>query len=143
MAADAGGGGGSGGGAGGSQAGSGGAGGSGAPCAKPIPAGNAASVAVGSLTIVGGNVVLGRDATGLYAMSAVCTHQGCIVNVVGAPSQPSLSCPCHGSRFSSNGDVTVGPARLPLPHFEVEVAADGGVTVCPATQVASSSRTPA
>ena len=86
--------------------------------------------------------MLGRDAGGLYAMTAVCTHQGCLVSVVGAAPQ-SLSCPCHGSTFSNTGAVTGGPARAPLQHFQVQVAASGAVTVCDGVPVASNARTPA
>jgi len=100
----------------------------------------ASAIAVGSLVIVGRSV-LGRDAGGLYAMSAACTHQGCLVSVVGGPPQ-SLSCSCHGSTFSNTGAVTRGPARAPLQHFQVQVDASGSVTVSDGVPVASNARTP-
>jgi Rieske Fe-S protein len=45
------------------------------------------------------------------ALSTICTHQGCdaAVNTVN-----QVECPCHGSRFDSNGSVVNGPAALPL-----------------------------
>ena len=56
------------------------------------------------------------------AFSAVCTHEGCIVNDGGA----SFQCPCHGAQFSaSTGDVQQGPARKPLEKVAITVAADG------------------
>jgi cytochrome b6-f complex iron-sulfur subunit len=97
---------------------------------------------VNSLRILGSSLVLGRDANGLYAMSAICTHAGCAVNVVASGGQPSLSCPCHGSTFSANGAVTRGPAGTPLQHYQVELASDGTITICPGVAVAATTRTP-
>ncbi len=47
------------------------------------------------------------DAT-LHAVSARCTHMGCIVRW--NPSETTWDCPCHGSRFSADGKVIEGPA---------------------------------
>jgi Rieske Fe-S protein len=102
----------------------------------PISAGNVANVAVGSLRALSG-VILGRDADGLYAMTSVCTHQGCTVRVSGT----TISCPCHGSAFDAVGAVTRGPAASPLRHFQVTVAADGSVTIDPTVPVAATTRT--
>lgn len=44
-----------------------------------------------------------------------CTHKGCEVNVDGN----AFSCPCHGSEFSSKGEVLEGPATEPLKTFKV------------------------
>jgi len=107
----------------------------------PIAAGNVSAIAVGTLTIVDGNAVLGRDAGGLYAMSNVCTHQGCPMNVATGGHQ-GLVCNCHGSTFDANGAVTHGPANTPLPHYQVDVAADGSITIQGAVPVASTARTP-
>lgn len=43
--------------------------------------------------------------TTFAAVSTVCTHQGCEINVSGA----AFECPCHGSRFDSDGRVTRQP----------------------------------
>lgn len=43
--------------------------------------------------------------------SATCTHLGCQINCA---EGSELVCPCHGSRFSLQGDVTHGPAGRPL-----------------------------
>ncbi len=71
----------------------------------------------------GRNVALFRDAAGVYAVSQVCTHLGCIVK----PSTGGFDCPCHGSRFAADGAVLKGPAPTPLPWHKVEI--DGDVLV--------------
>lgn len=84
-------------------------------------------------------VIVGHDAGGLYAYSAVCTHAGCVVD---APSSTGIAyCPCHGSRFNGNGAVVTGPAGTPLPHYQVTVCA-GIAYVNRARTVAASTRTP-
>ncbi|GIU78584.1 MAG: Tat pathway signal sequence domain protein [Bryobacteraceae bacterium] len=68
----------------------------------------------------GRSVALFRDAEGVFAISMVCTHLGCIVK----PSADGFECPCHGSRFSAGGEVTKGPAPKPLPWLQVRVNGD-------------------
>jgi len=72
----------------------------------------------------GRNVAVVRDADGVYAVSLVCTHLGCIVK----PSATGFDCPCHGSRFAHDGSVTHGPAPTPLHWVEV-TGAEGQYTV--------------
>jgi Rieske Fe-S protein len=58
-----------------------------------------------------------RDEAGaLHQVSAVCTHMKCIVNW--NKEQKSWDCPCHGSRFTVDGQVIEGPAILDLPKKE-------------------------
>ena len=58
-----------------------------------------------------------RDDEGqLHAMSAVCTHLGCVVKWNKA--ERSWDCPCHGSRFDSMGRVVNGPATKELAAVE-------------------------
>ena len=80
-------------------------------------------------------VVLFRDEEGVYAISKICTHLGCIVRNTGA----GFECPCHGSRFAVDGSVTKGPAPQPLPWYQVtgaggEYVVDEDVTVPPGTK---------
>jgi glycine/D-amino acid oxidase-like deaminating enzyme/nitrite reductase/ring-hydroxylating ferredoxin subunit len=54
-----------------------------------------------------------RDGAGkLHVVSAVCTHMGCINHW--NETEKSWDCPCHGSRFSVDGEVLEGPAYAPL-----------------------------
>jgi glycine/D-amino acid oxidase-like deaminating enzyme/nitrite reductase/ring-hydroxylating ferredoxin subunit len=58
-------------------------------------------------------LAVSRDESGeLHVMSAVCPHMNCIVDWNAAEN--SWDCPCHGSRFDSDGRVLDGPATEPL-----------------------------
>jgi cytochrome b6-f complex iron-sulfur subunit len=75
---------------------------------------------------VPGPVILRRSAGGGFtAMLAVCTHQGCELEV--APE--SYDCPCHGSAFDLQGRVLTGPADRPLPALVVKASAERVVIV--------------
>lgn len=67
----------------------------------------------------GRSVALFRDADGVYAISRVCTHLGCIVNT----AADGFECPCHGSRFAGDGSVRKGPAPRALPWLKVSGSA--------------------
>jgi cytochrome b6-f complex iron-sulfur subunit len=71
----------------------------------------------------GRSVALFRDGEGVWAISTVCTHLGCIVK----PTAEGFDCPCHGSRFGPDGSVVKGPAPTALPWRKV--SAGGGVFV--------------
>jgi cytochrome b6-f complex iron-sulfur subunit len=64
---------------------------------------------------------------GVYALSAVCTHLGCITRY--RSDENAIACPCHGSRFDLEGDVVNGPAPRPLPWLDVQVDAAGNLVV--------------
>ncbi|MFI5180775.1 MAG: ubiquinol-cytochrome c reductase iron-sulfur subunit [Thermoanaerobaculia bacterium] len=64
---------------------------------------------------------------GIYAMSAVCTHLGCITRYVS--DENAIACPCHGSRFDLEGNVTHGPAPRPLQWLEVKLDDAGTLVV--------------
>ncbi|WP_434509711.1 FAD-dependent oxidoreductase [Desulfitobacterium sp. AusDCA] len=48
----------------------------------------------------------------LHIVNTTCTHMGCELNWNSA--EKSWDCPCHGSRFTYEGDVIEGPALKPL-----------------------------
>jgi Rieske Fe-S protein len=59
-----------------------------------------------------------RDADGVArAVSARCTHLGCLVAFNDA--ETAWECPCHGSRFGIDGSVLQGPAVHPLENRDV------------------------
>lgn len=65
------------------------------------------------LKLDGQRVACSRAADGsLQMVSAVCTHMGCLVHWNRA--EGSWDCPCHGSRFATDGKVLAGPAVSPL-----------------------------
>ena len=62
-----------------------------------------------------------------YAVSAVCTHLGCIANW--KPEDGVIACPCHGSRFDREGKVLDGPAPRSLPRFTMTLDEHGQLIV--------------
>ncbi len=70
----------------------------------------------GALVYRQSRVAVVREGDEVYALSLVCTHLGCTVNV----TPQSLVCPCHGSVFGRRGEVLKGPADRPLKRLEVE-----------------------
>lgn len=107
---------------------------------KEIAAGNVSAVPVSTLHAVpGAAVAVGRDAGGIYAMSLVCTHQGCDISANGGPVNFTvIHCGCHGSEYDNQGRVRLGPSTTPLPHLQVTKDAANeltihGDTVVPAT----------
>lgn len=82
-------------------------------------------------------VAIFKDSDGVHAVSTICTHLGCVIK----PNPEGFECPCHGSRFAKNGEVTKGPAPQPLPWLKVTVSGgnvtvDEGTTVPQGTKVA-------
>lgn len=67
-------------------------------------------------------VLLQKKPGEFIALSAVCTHLGCIVKWVEADQE--LLCPCHGGRFSTEGVVLGGPPPAPLELYPVSLQDD-------------------
>ncbi len=86
------------------------------------------------------NVAVFRDSEGMYALSLVCTHLGCIVTY--NDKEARFDCPCHGSKFTLEGKVTKAPAPRSLDWYEMsmlpggQMMVDRGVTVPMGTKVA-------
>lgn len=70
----------------------------------------------GALVFRKSRVAIIREGDDIYALSIVCTHLGCSVNI----TPRELICPCHGSIFGRRGEVFKGPADRPLKQLAVE-----------------------
>lgn len=105
---------------------------------EPKPAGETVAIdlndpAYSDLSVPGGAVILEVpniegpvlviriDENSVSALSAVCTHRGCTVNL---PEEGRILCPCHGSSFSLTGEVLSGPATDPLPRIDARLEDD-------------------
>jgi cytochrome b6-f complex iron-sulfur subunit len=69
----------------------------------------------------GRSVAVFRDDQGVFAVSRVCTHLGCLVK----SEADGFHCPCHGSRFAPDGQVVKGPAPKALAWLAVTRVAPG------------------
>jgi Rieske Fe-S protein len=79
----------------------------------------------GAVVRIGGQrcaVHRGQDGS-LEAVSAVCTHLGCLVAFNDA--EQTWDCPCHGSRFALDGTVVNGPATKALEPRDLDDASKG------------------
>jgi cytochrome b6-f complex iron-sulfur subunit len=75
-------------------------------------------------------IVTRVDASTVVAVDAKCTHLGCTVGW--NQKNMDFECPCHGSRFGTDGHVEVGPATEPLTSYSVTVNSDSVVvTITP------------
>lgn len=81
---------------------------------KEVPVGGAKTI-----RYQGKPFIIVRSAAGIYAVSAVCTHLGCIV--YWDKDKKVLACPCHTAFFSLNGSVISGPPPSPLPVAQVKI----------------------
>jgi Rieske Fe-S protein len=82
-----------------------------------LPVGKGAVYSVNNKPVL---VVHTQD--GYDAVSATCTHLGCIV--YWSEDKSVIACPCHAAFFTTNGDVISGPAPAPLPVYQVKVEGD-------------------
>jgi thiosulfate dehydrogenase [quinone] large subunit len=66
--------------------------------------------------------ILFRTKTGVFAYSAICTHQGC--SVAYKSSTKKLICPCHAAQFDpfANAKVVSGPAERALDKVNVKIS---------------------
>ena len=66
-----------------------------------------------------------RDHEGIRAVSALCTHLGCVIE----KSEDGFQCPCHGSCYNDSGKVLSGAATNDLPWFSLQKDVDGRIIV--------------
>lgn len=63
-------------------------------------------------------IAVAKDDDGrLHAVSPVCTHMKC--NVSWNMTERSWDCPCHGARYSVDGEVLTGPTTTALEAIEL------------------------
>ncbi len=79
-------------------------------------------------------VYIVRDSAGFYALSAICTHLGCVT--AWKQELDMIACPCHGSKFRRDGTKIEGPAPQPLPRLRMWVNEDGDLMVDRSIKVA-------
>lgn len=70
------------------------------------------------ISLGGEPVLVIREENKVVALSAVCTHLGCLVKYKGGGV---ILCPCHAASFDLNGNVTGGPSPRPLGYYSVRV----------------------
>lgn len=73
------------------------------------------------------NIYVARDACGLYALDAGCTHLGTNVDFVSADK--GFRCPLHFATYDFNGENQTAPAPAPLKHYAVATLASGEILV--------------
>lgn len=96
--------------------------------APEVPAGElvgrASDVPVGNCAVFRDpKIVVTQPTEGDFkAFSALCTHEGCVVD---ANPEGGIVCRCHMSKFDlTDGSVVQGPAKKPLPPVEITVDGD-------------------
>jgi cytochrome b6-f complex iron-sulfur subunit len=87
------------------------------------------SFPTGSVTLIQDqNIYVVRAGEGyFFALSATCTHLGCITNW--KQDEGIIACPCHGSKFDHDGNVIGGPAPRSLPRLQVSLDERGMLVV--------------
>ena len=68
--------------------------------------------------LVKDNFILFSKNDQVWAVSRSCTHLGCRLNY--KETEDLLECPCHQSRFTTQGGILNGPAKRELQRFSVE-----------------------
>ncbi len=81
-------------------------------------------------------VFIFSDENGLFAMTTVCTHLGCIV----FKTEWGFQCPCHGSQYNGSGKVIGGPAPRSLAWFEISQDIDGTLVVDASKEVSAGTK---
>lgn len=64
-----------------------------------------------------GAVFVIRKDRKIYALSSICTHLGCVLDI----GPKGFACGCHGSQFAQDGTRLSGPAKRPLVRYAIAV----------------------
>ncbi|NTW55210.1 MAG: Rieske 2Fe-2S domain-containing protein [Chlorobaculum sp.] len=90
-----------------------------------LTVGKASEVPAGSGKIYQFNadkvIVVNHGGT-LTAVSAVCTHLGCLVHWEEAANE--LACPCHGAKYKQTGEIISGPQPKALKQYKAKIDGD-------------------
>jgi cytochrome b6-f complex iron-sulfur subunit len=93
-----------------------------------VNAGKAENYAVDSVTLdATSGIYLIHVQEGFFSLNAVCTHLGCLT--AWKAEVNAITCPCHGSRFSREGQKLAGPAPKPLPWLKTWLSDDANLMV--------------
>jgi cytochrome b6-f complex iron-sulfur subunit len=99
-----------------------------------VNAGKPENYAMDSVTLdVNSGIYLVRAQEGFFALSAVCTHLGCLT--AWKPELGIIACPCHGSKFKRDGVKIEGPAPKPLPWLQTSLSDEGDLMVDRSKQI--------
>jgi cytochrome b6-f complex iron-sulfur subunit len=91
-----------------------------------VDLGPAANYPLGSrIAVSAAPVLVVHTEQGFTAFSLVCPHLGCTVGI----TKEGFTCPCHGSRFLTDGSLRNGPASRPLNSLKIEVNPEGHLVV--------------
>jgi cytochrome b6-f complex iron-sulfur subunit len=103
--------------------------------ASPIVnAGKPEGYALDSVTLdVNSAIYLVHLQEGFLSLNAICTHLGCMT--AWKPELGIIACPCHGSKFSREGQKLAGPAPKPLPWLKAWLSDDGDIMVDRSTTI--------
>lgn len=63
-------------------------------------------------------LIVVKDNNSVQFLSSKCTHLGCRIYSL---DENELVCPCHGSRFSLDGQCVKGPAKEPLQKLDFKI----------------------
>lgn len=67
-------------------------------------------------------VIVVNHGGNITAVSAVCTHLGCLVHWDEAANM--IACPCHGARYKQDGEIISGPQPRPLKQYKAKIEGD-------------------
>ena len=109
---------------------------SGVACTATTTDVGAASTYLMNKPVLHGSFFVVRDANGLFAVSAKCTHEGALMQVSGS----DYYCPRHGAQFTFDGTIVSGPVSTGLVHYAMCNLANGNIGVETSLTVAKSQR---
>ncbi len=67
-------------------------------------------------------VIVVNKGGSLTAVSAICTHLGCLVHWENGAGE--LACPCHGAKYKQTGEIISGPQPKPLKQYKAKIDGD-------------------